>query len=801
MRQVQIYINDQIIDLFDDENIEVSSSVQNINDIAKVFTDFSQQFTVPASPKNNQIFRHYYQNDVEDGFIAKTRQPARIEINYTPFRTGKIQLEGTELKDGQIESYTITFYGEVVTLKDLFQDDKLRDLDYSSIEFEGTYTEVKYTITSGADLDVRFPLISSERVWTYGSGTENIANSGTAIEFGELFPALRTKKVLELIENKYGINFTGSFIDYDTRFKNLFTWWKNSDVFTAGKAPVLLEWPVYTAVTPNPINAEVDYDPLADNKVRFKYIDVMQWTPYNDGTWTFNYSYFSSTLLVQAANPASQFVIDVYKNGTYEYSTSVITGDVYLEWAVEYQNLTGMDDYYEFYFRSNDSDTFEVSVGWVFEYSVTDSSNQTFVLDRIANSSNYSFVQSDFIDFNFTAPDITISDYFSGLLRMFNLTCYPTATDTFQVEPLERWYAYGETIDITQYTDISTIKVDRPKLYTNIEFNWLESKSLLNVKYKENNNKQYGGLTSYFGYDGGDFIISLPFETLLFSKFTGTDLQEGNSLETDPDYKPVIPNCTMLYFYPESKTTSFYLSDGVTPEEITNYYPFGQDTFYNVSDYSINFNEEISSLSLEPNENSLYNIYYRAYLQNLFSDKARIVTVDTNLPLSLLNSIELNDALIIRDKKYRINLMKSQLTTGKVTLELITDLVVTPRRKVPPVFPTVPEGGGVISVPVAPIKPSKGDVWNVVPAAPYPWISTDPVDVTDENGDIIIDFIIATNVSGVKREAEYTIQYKNSNGDIIEEEKFVIKQDGVDGYLLQEDNSLLLQENIQKIKL
>ena len=94
MRQVQIYINDQIIDLFDDENIEVSSSVQNINDIAKVFTDFSQQFTVPASPRNNEVFRHYYQNDVEDGFIAKTRQPARIEINYTPFRRGKIQLEG-----------------------------------------------------------------------------------------------------------------------------------------------------------------------------------------------------------------------------------------------------------------------------------------------------------------------------------------------------------------------------------------------------------------------------------------------------------------------------------------------------------------------------------------------------------------------------------------------------------------------------------------------------------------------------------------------------------------------------------
>jgi hypothetical protein len=162
MRTVQIYINDEIIDLFDDENIEVSSSIQNINDIAKVFTDFSQQFTVPASPRNNEIFKHYYQNDVEDGFVAKERQPARIEINYTPFRRGKIQLEGAELVEGEAQHYSITFYGDVVTLKDFFGDDKLRDLDYSSLSFDGTYNEVKTSLTSGSSLDVRYQFGSME---------------------------------------------------------------------------------------------------------------------------------------------------------------------------------------------------------------------------------------------------------------------------------------------------------------------------------------------------------------------------------------------------------------------------------------------------------------------------------------------------------------------------------------------------------------------------------------------------------------------------------------------------------------
>jgi len=71
-RQVDIYIegttqNDYTkLDLFDDEKINISSSIQNIQDISKVYTDFSQSFTVPASDNNNKIFEYFYQNDVNN---------------------------------------------------------------------------------------------------------------------------------------------------------------------------------------------------------------------------------------------------------------------------------------------------------------------------------------------------------------------------------------------------------------------------------------------------------------------------------------------------------------------------------------------------------------------------------------------------------------------------------------------------------------------------------------------------------------------------------------------------------------
>ena len=371
---------------------------------------------------------------------------------------------------------------------------------------------------------------------------------------------------------------------------------------------------------------------------------------------------------------------------------------------------------------------------------------------------------------------------------MFNLTCYPLDNNlTFQVEPLELWYRYGLERNITPFVDVKNIKVDRPKLYNNIEFNYQSSKSFMNVVFKENNNKEYGSLRNYFGYDGGDFKIDLPFETLLFKKFTGENLQVGYSLETEPDNKPVVPKCTQLYLYPVAQSVSFYLTDGSSPEEITTYLPFGQDTFYNNDEYTINFNEEFSSLTLDPEPNSLYRTYYQEYLTNLFSDKTRILTVKCILPLPLLQNLELNDALIIRDKKYRINEQKINLTNGEVELVLITDSSVKRGRIIRP-FKPIPIGGGNIVFPVKPIKKGKVEIKkNGV---------LQPKDYEDEQN---VSFSFPANTTGDDITIKFTFFYYDENGDLSIEEDMYITQLGSEFYLLKEDDSFLLQENLFKI--
>ena len=70
MQKLQLYISGTRVDLFKDESVSMTQTIQNVRDIAKIFTEFTQSFTVPASKINNILFRHYYNFEI---VTSKTR--------------------------------------------------------------------------------------------------------------------------------------------------------------------------------------------------------------------------------------------------------------------------------------------------------------------------------------------------------------------------------------------------------------------------------------------------------------------------------------------------------------------------------------------------------------------------------------------------------------------------------------------------------------------------------------------------------------------------------------------------------
>ena len=155
MQQIQLYIEGQRVDMFKDESVSITQSIQNVKDPSKIFTDFSKTFNLPASKTNNKIFKHYYNFDIVGGFDARTKKDSNIELNNAPFRTGKIKLEGVDLKDNKPHTYKITFFGNTVTLKDTLGEDKLGNLAWLD-NFVQPYSsaDVKNILQNGKNITV-----------------------------------------------------------------------------------------------------------------------------------------------------------------------------------------------------------------------------------------------------------------------------------------------------------------------------------------------------------------------------------------------------------------------------------------------------------------------------------------------------------------------------------------------------------------------------------------------------------------------------------------------------------------------
>lgn len=658
MINVLLYIYDDVtnepqrIELFNDERISVTSNIQNVNDISKVFTDFSQSFTVPATTHNNAIFKHWYENSINNGFDARTRKNAFIELDYATFRKGKIQLEKASYKNGVIDNYQITFFGSLVSLKDSFGGKFLKDLDLSTYNFTYTGTVVKTRVTGGAGNDVMFPLISSKNVWGYGAGSIwNIANNATPIYHTDLFPAIRVKRVFDSIASSLGVSFEGAFLS-DARFTRAFLWLKNSETFELKTTPNKLNFQTSTSTTGTQGIFNVFSDTL--NYVK---PTAPEYQSQSNITITFS--------VPSVGQDAQEFFFYVYRNevvvNTQSYLTQ--TTPMYLEVPLEESGA------YTFYIASTAAISF-TSV-YYYETGTLIGGTYTKVTDLTVTQTTTQTTTTT-MDLAQYMPEMTIEEFFSGILKMFNLTCYSDVAGVYKIEQLEGWYASGQIRDITQYIVSDNLDIERSKAYKKINFKYQKGESFFNEEFMSRSKVPYGDLYYELDGDGEEYTVELPFETLLGTKFTGTNLQVAYALK--PSYIPYIPKPVILYDYGTTQTVSSYrFNDGTSTTAVTSANIFGQDTLISSVIYTLNFGAEQSTFTNQVEEESLFQNYYSNYLENIFGVKSRIVKVKGVLPISLLANLKVNDRVIIRDKRYVINTFTTDLTSGEVQFELLTD--------------------------------------------------------------------------------------------------------------------------------
>jgi hypothetical protein len=653
MRKVDVYIevitdsnNYEKLELFNDEEIQINSSIQNVQDLAKVYTDFTQSFTIPASPRNNRLFEHFYQSDVNANDNPNIKRNGFIEIGTIPFRSGKISIEGSNVVKGRVESYSITFYGDLTSLKDKFGDKTLKDLDLRSYGMNYSGSNVRGRIINTVSNDLEFPLITSKRHWTYGLGTSTcIDTTAGAIVYNELFPALKVKRIFEAIQTDFGVSFNSNFFNQKL-FTELFLWLKSGKTFEA-----LSE------------SKDVSFTGIVGARFYSTYIDLL------------NASGIGVTASFTSGVTGIKVFVDAVLNGQVVKTTEIKSGS---PTSVFSSALLIGANKLEFKARSSVGGT--ATVFFTLDYRNYNPINGTEGnrQNETANSGTVTF-SNPYIDPSVYAPNMKISDFVSGVFKMFNLTCYATSIDNFQVEPLDDWYTKGAIVDITDYVDTDEITIERHKLYKEISFDYEKSESYLNEKYfneTTNATREFGNIKeSFANYDGGDYKVDLPFENIYFTKEITSTVNEPPKayLLNEDTATESYDNKPILLYLDSYQSTSFYFDDGSSEVLITEYRPLCNQTTYNNSVYSNHFSTEPSAFNGVTINNSLYSKYYAGYLQNLYNPKNRLTNVKALFPISLLTSLKLNDRLIIRDKRYIINEMKVNLTSGEVDLSLIND--------------------------------------------------------------------------------------------------------------------------------
>jgi hypothetical protein len=773
MRSVQVYIEGERLELFKDEDISIKSSQQSISDISKVMTDFSKSFNIPATPHNNAIMQHFYNSDVDATIDYNLHRDAFIEIDLNTFRKGKVSVDNAVIKNGQVESYSIRFFGDILSIKDKFGADELKDLsDLSILNHSHTASEVKDRITDGVtEYGVRYPLIT-RRDLTYETGSNDISHTGSdAIQWNELFPAVKLLNIFNAIQLKYGITFSGTFFG-DKRFKNAYMVAQNANEFNFITATEDVEFSALSEDVSTLITRTADYHfDTSNHTLNYSY-ETFE-SAFNQSGYDVQLFDFHQVniLVTNISDTNATWYVDVYDHGNL-INTVNGTGNVNKLLVLDNANNTSLNRSLSFKIRANEV----VTMDSVIEYKQKGTIAGFTSSNAIGEINSYYYGDMDFtlsnelnvVDY---MPKMKVIDFFKGVLNMFNLTCYNTGEDRYQIEPLDEWYLKGQIRDITSYIDNKTMKVAKPPLFKNISFDYKDSKSGNNTAFKDTFNRDYGSTSESFDYDGGDMKISLPFDNLMFNRFPTSNLQVGKTL--DKDGQSYLPNPTIVYQY-DNLYADYRFYNGSTTELLTEYVPFGQDVNQNGVTYSLNFSADESTLLFEPSTNNLFKTYYFDYLSSLYNLKNRLVTVKALLPVSVLSSIQLNDRLVIRDKRYIINEMKSKITTGEVEFQLMLDF-----REV------LAEGGDAGTV--DPIKPpSTAGCVDVRIMLPFGAVSADIVDLTGE--------VISISDTNVTEDTTISVCLpENTIGTdniLLEDGSGYIEQEGTTGDLLQEEGDV-----------
>ena len=700
MRRLQLYIGTERVDLFKDESVSLTQTIKNVKDLAKVFTEFTQTFSVPASSVNNKIFKHYYNFDISGGFDARIKADARLELNDLPFKDGKIALQGVDLKNNLAHTYRITFFGNTVNLKDILGDAQLSSLSFSDY-YDRLYDFATVTgVMQDGLTPFIVPLITHTNRLIYNSGSHvafdpeatinNLYHQGSGstsqngVYWNEFKYAVRLQNIIEAIQTKYDITFSDDFFNDATneQFSTLYMWLhrKSGSV----ERPTQVDF-VYTRLT--------DLVQTQSQGISSVTNGIITVNIPNNGLQP---AFLIVNLVQASANPYS---VQVLRNG------GLVVGELNSVTGNDQLVISAGTDGFE------NNSTYTIQIGGVVTFNANDivvsvsaTAPGVSAVDQYKNSLQFGTNQSKEFNIVEQIPKMKIIDFLSGLFNLFNLTAYVNDVGTIVVRTLDSYYADSTQVyNIDKYLDTTKSTSDVALPYNKINFSYKGLGTLLSQQFNQLTNSGWGSLSytldgDIFDAPSEPYEIEVPFEHMQFERLydqgnsppTSTDVQWGYSV--NENLQSYIGEPLLFYGVSITNGTNIRIRDTVINNNVADIddYIIPSNSFSiapSTSRINIHFQNELNEyLANEPDglvggdnalgfTDTLFQTDYKEYIQDVFNVRRRLLKVTAYLPMKVYYNLQLNDLIQLGQDSYKINSMKTDLTTGKTEFELLNTIL------------------------------------------------------------------------------------------------------------------------------
>lgn len=660
------------VDLFQDESVPLTRQLKDLMNLATIWTDYTQDFQIPASDTNNQIFSNWFdENMVIVGWNPNIGKNATIFINGLPVFEGRVELIGCKFKDGLPQLYNIIFYGQTKKILDAWGEKLMNEVDWSEYNHTANYANILSSWDQALEGgDILWPIADYNQGWRYStlSGVNGNIRNPRGVEVDDLRPAIRLRAMLTTVFEEIGITLSGSFLTRP-EMDDLYI----LPMQTAGP----LYDPEYTLPgtfeaykAPQSFNGST-FGGLTYSQLIFTSVVVNPSGNYASGTGNYTanrYGQYTFTVelndLVAPGVPLQSLEIAFFINGRKIYApatgrftsgfTPPPTATIVFNYALKTMDVVSV--------------RYRATGTW-------STSSITFECTKAPQGINGNTISM--VD---AMPQKPIKDFVNGVLQGFNCILVPTGEKTIEIHNLADWLATGTTKNWTSYVDVKDIQHDKMPIPRHVSMSHQESTCLANAYYKQINKREFGSIKfmPLIDYPTEEFNIETPFHVIAPQAMNEVNLNGQIVRKTelnipvfmDSDAKPVQQDYTLFYYGGKQSISDPYYFNNVNQYVLPLMTPYSDYPTLTAS-YSNAFGLELSLRGNAP-VNTMYQMYWNEYLSRMYSTQSRVVKMTAVLPVGEWLTLELNDTIAISSNYYKIQSIQYDMLTELANLELVT---------------------------------------------------------------------------------------------------------------------------------